>query len=75
MVLFPEVPIKNALSLKMKCIRKWNYIINKLFFNGREYFFKKGLMINEKYISSLTGDKKGAAMQLIRAVRLEWLPN
>jgi hypothetical protein len=44
-----------------------------IFYKDREYFFKKGLLIDDCYISSLTGDQKEAALQLLRVVRLEWL--
>ncbi len=41
-----------------------------VFISGEDNFFKKGAIINTKYIQTLKGSRKEAAKQLLRAVRL-----
>lgn len=41
-----------------------------IFYNHKNYFFKKGEVINKNYIDQQTGDKKSAAMQILRTVQL-----
>lgn len=42
-------------------------------YNHKDYFFKKGEVINKTYIDQQTGDKKNAAMQILRTVQLNWI--
>jgi len=42
-------------------------------YNQKDYFFKKGEVINKSYIDQQVGDKKNAAMQILRTVQLSWM--
>lgn len=42
-------------------------------YNHKDYFFKKGEIINKNYIDQQTGDRKNAALQILRTVQLNWI--
>ena len=42
-------------------------------YNHKDYFFKKGEIISKSYIDQQTGDKKNAALQILRTVQLSWI--
>lgn len=42
-------------------------------YNQKDYFFKKGEVINKSYIDQQVGDKKNAALQILRTVQLNWI--
>jgi hypothetical protein len=42
-------------------------------YNQKDYFFKKGEVINKTYIDQQVGDRKYAALQILRTVQLNWV--
>lgn len=64
-------PTRFIIDTKPQTEAKMNYG-HHVYINDVEYFFKKGLVIDKKYIDTLTGDKKLAAKKLLQTVRLRY---